>query len=408
MTDRTELDRSLSRRRALRGMAAGAAAAAVSGLGCGARQVPVDDGSSTSGETAASQESMTGATQVFATVEASGSHREIGRAMGTTLGGHIRGVLAAEPSYERCLAAARGPQRELVARFLEVSRARFPAIVEEIEGMAEGLDVPFSDLFAWNCRSEIGVAERPCPPGCSTVGLRTDETMLLAHNEDGGQAYLGRMFVLRATPPSGIAFAALVYPGTVAGNGPGLNARGVVQTTNYIAPCEVAEGIPRYLVGRAVLEAEDLDAAVSIATTEGRAFPWHHNLASLPEGRLVSLETWPGRHDRVDVEGVHVHTNHLTHPGMLELPEPEEYLGRSSGPRLASLESSRAARPFRSREDLLAALTDHSGRPCRVCRHGGDEVPGVTVAAAIFESPSVEMTLIDGPPCQGRQVVIRP
>jgi hypothetical protein len=166
--------------------------------------------------------------------------------------------------------------------------------------------------------------------------------------------------------------------------------------------------MPRYLVGRAVLEAESLDDAVRIASMDPRAFPWHHNLASLTEGRLVSLETFPGRHSRRDVEGEHLHTNHLVHPEMQDVAERRDYFERSTGPRLRSLERSREARPFRGRDDLLAALTDHSGEPCRVCRHRGDEVPGVTVAAAVFEATDVEMTLIDGPPCTGASMVVRP
>jgi hypothetical protein len=226
--------------------------------------------------------------------------------------------------------------------------------------------------------------------------------MLLGHNEDGGEVYLGRMVLALVRPPSGVAFAALVYPGTLPGNGPGLNARGVAQTTNYISTCQPTEtGIPRYLLGRAMLEAESLEAAVALATTEGRAFPWHHNLASLPERRLVSLETWPGRHHRREVEGVHLHTNHLTHPEMQDLPEDDAYFGRSTGPRMEALERFVADRQVNSRDDLLAALRDRSGEPCRVCRQPGDPVGGVTVATALYESPRIEMTLIDGPPCGG-------
>jgi hypothetical protein len=395
----------MSRRVVLRGLASGAAAsvAAFHGLGCGSRQEPAVGLPDATGD-ARRVEDPPG--EVFASVEIEGSHREIGRAMGEQLGAQIRAVLQSEPSFERCLETARGPARELVEAFLAAARAHLPNIVEEVEGLAEGLDMPFDDLFAWHCRSELSAAAEPCPPGCSTVGLKRSEQMILAHNEDGSAAYLDRMLILRARPPSGIAFAALVYPGTIAGNAPGLNARGVAQTTNYISPCEVPPGIPRYLIGRAVFEAESLEQAVGLATMEGRAFPWHHNLASLTEGRLISLETWPGRHHALEVEGTFLHTNHLLHPEMTDLPERRDYLDRSSLPRLRSLERSTEARPPETREDLLAALTDHSGRPCRVCRHRDDEVPGVTVATAIFESPRPEMTLIAGPPCSSPSITV--
>jgi hypothetical protein len=344
----------------------------------------------------------------FDLLEVAGSYREIGHAVGVAFRDRILEALRDQPSFESCRAAAHGPQRARVGVFLEAVRARFPHLVDELEGMAEGVGIPFSDLFAWNCRSEIDTASRPCEPGCSTVGWVDQGHMVLAHNEDGAAAYLGRMFVVHASPPSGVPFACLVYPGTLPGNGPGLNARGVVQTTNYIGPCRVPGGIPRYFIGRAVLEAENLEHAVSLATTEGRAFPWHHNLADLPGGRLISLETWPDRHHRREVDGLHLHTNHLIHPEMRDLPERTDYLDRSSLPRLEALERLTTTRPPREREAMVDLLRDHSGSPCRVCRHAGDEVPGVTLAAAVFESPRVEMTLIDGPPCRGGVETVAP
>jgi len=288
-----------------------------------------------------------------------------------------------------------------VKRFEQAARERFPHLIQELEGMAEGCGIAYADLFAWNCRSEIGAASAPCAPGCSTIGLVRGPTMILAHNEDGNEAYAGRMVVVRVRPPSGIGFTVLLYPGTLPGNGPGINQRGVAQTTNYIAPCDAVAGIPRYFIGRAVLEASSLAHAIELATTPGRAFPWHHNLASCGDGRLVSLETWPGRHHKRDVAGLHLHTNHLVHPEMQGLAEKKKYLARSSLPRLRSLQRLAAGRQLRERDDLLALLQDRTGSPCKLCRRPGDEVPGVTVATASFAAPRSSMVLRNGPSCNG-------
>ena len=94
--------------------------------------------------------------------------------------------------------------------------------------------------------------------------------LILAHNEDGDDRNEGRMFVAKVTPPSGVRFISFVYPGLLPGNGPGFNDRGICQTTNYIEPKEVARGVPRYFVGRSVLEAKSLDEAVSLATCRER------------------------------------------------------------------------------------------------------------------------------------------
>ena len=341
-------------------------------------------------------------------LEIGGSHRDIGLGIGRTFRDSIQALLREQAEFASVVALAGGRLRERVARLEQAARSSYPGLVEELQGMAEGAGIAFEELFAWNCRSEIDASSAPCPPGCSTVGWVRDGGLLLGHNEDGDAAYAHRMFVLRARPPSGIAFAALVYPGTLPGNGPGLNARGVAQATNYIGPCDAAEGVPRYFVGRAVLEAATLEEAVAIACKDPRAFPWHHNLGDLGRGALVSLETWPGRHHRLDVQGLYLHTNHLLHREMLDLPEQRAHLDRSSLPRLRRLERLFADRPPRSREDLLDALHDRQSTPCKICRRPGDVVGGITVGTALFESPRLEMSLWDGPSCGGPVQVVSP
>jgi len=387
----------LSRREAL-GLLGGSAAAGLlgaAGLHCGGARLRREPG-----------------VKPFEVLEVSGSHREIGRAVGEHFRERIKNVLGGLEEYGQVVGAAQGEYKARVEAFLDAATMRFSYLVEELEGMAEGADLPFDYLFAWNCRSEIQAGCKSCEAGCSTVGLVGDKgRMLLAHNEDGAEPYLGQMFVLRATPPSGVSFAYLVYPGTMPGNGPGLNARGVVQTTNYISPREVPQGIPRYFVGRAICEARDLGHAAALAAVEGRAFPWHHNLASLTEGRLVSLETWPGKHHRREVtalSGVHLHTNHLLHEEMQGLDEKADYLDRSSRPRLEALQRRAAELEPSQRGDLLALLADRSGGPCKVCRVPGDEVPGVTLAAALFEAPKLAMTLLEANPCFGDPQTVIP
>ncbi len=400
----------LTRRQLLGRLAGGLALGALScrGIGCGAseRTPPVSEVETGPPAPPATPDLP----PVFHAVDAEGSYRQLGEVLGAGARGQIEYVAGHDGAYARVQEAARGPERDRLGRYLEATRSRFPHLIEELEGMAEGAGASFDELFAWNCRSELLAAMDPCPPGCSTIGVSGEGRMVLAHNEDGGEVYLGRMVLVRARPPSGLGYACLVYPGTLPGNGPGLNARGIGQTTNYIAPCQPAEaGIPRYFLGRAVLEAESLDRAVALATLENRAFPWHHNLASLSEARLISLETWPGRHHLREVRGVHLHTNHLTHPEMQDLPERDEYFDRSTGPRMEALERYVAEHPLDTAQHLLEALRDRSGSPCRVCRRPGDEVGGVTVAAALYESPRVELTLIQGPPCgDGATLTVAP
>ena len=57
----------------------------------------------------------------------------------------------------------------------------FPRIMAELDGMAEGLDLPFDEIFAWNCRGDLLAS---VPDGCTSL-LYPGPVPVLAHNEDG-------------------------------------------------------------------------------------------------------------------------------------------------------------------------------------------------------------------------------
>ncbi len=340
-------------------------------------------------------------------IEVAGSYHEIGRQLGSLMKMPITEYLELSPEYQRCLTYLQVEGRSKIEGMVAHVNARFPHLVEEVEGMAEGLGIPFLSLFAYNCRSEIDMlTERS---GCSTIALRLDDQMILAHNEDGNDLNVGRMYLAKVKPPSGVSFLYFVYPGLIPGNAPGFNEAGIAQTTNYIQPREVADGIPRYFISRAILEARSLDEALDIATTEPRAFPWHHNLVSFPELRLLSVETvaYPShRHHVREVEGIYVHTNHLLHPGMTSNNKdddpPFDVPYESSTTRLEVLSRAleTSGRPS-SREDLLRLLSLHEGRPYSPCRHPAGDVHGATLGTAIFEALAAGMTLYHGNPCYG-------
>ncbi|MHC4942713.1 MAG: C45 family autoproteolytic acyltransferase/hydrolase [Planctomycetota bacterium] len=334
-------------------------------------------------------------------VEAGGSYREIGRGLGSAMNEKIQAYFDESPDFPKCLDYLHYGGRERLDAMLEHVKVRFPHLVEELEGMAEALNLPLMVLFAYNCRSEIAVLTQNA--GCSTLALKSRDRAVLAHNEDGNDTNAGRMYVAKVHPPNGVDFISFVYPGLLPGNGPGFNIRGVVQTTNYIQPRSVVDGIPRYFIGRAVLEAKSLDEAVGIITGGPRAYPWHHNLASLPDARLLSLETMPDRHHLQEVEGLMVHTNHLLHPEMtLEGAGEQDVPYESSTTRYRVLTQAIARGPSPvDSEEMLELLCLHEGKPYSPCRHPEGDVHGITLGTAVFEAPQKAMTLFHGNPCRG-------
>jgi predicted choloylglycine hydrolase len=338
-------------------------------------------------------------------VDVSGSHHEIGRQIGSAMRDSIRGHLRYSDDYSNSVTYLEREGGDILRRMLSHTKAFFPHLVEELEGIAESLDIPFMKLFAFNCRSEIRMLQDP--PGCSTIALKDENHTILIHNEDGNDLNVGRMFVARVTPPSGVTFLAFVYPGLLAGNGPGFNNRGIVQTTNYIQPRKVSGGVPRYFICRAILEAKSLTEAVELATMKPRAFPFHHNLLSLEEGRILSVETaaWPDyRYDLMEIEGLYIHTNHFLHRTMVEEREEGErpydvpYISSTTRMEVLSSAVARDGEPT-DIDGILKLLSLHEGSPYSPCRHPEGDVHGITLGTAVFQAPDKSMTLYHGNPC---------
>jgi predicted choloylglycine hydrolase len=340
-------------------------------------------------------------------IEVGGSHREIGRQIGSAMKERITGHLQVSPQYSSSVEYLEGEGRETVEKMLKHARANFPHLIEEVEGLAEALEIPFKRLFAFQCRAEISILREP--PGCSTIALCDDDDVILVHNEDGNDLNVGRMFLVKVTPPSGVTFLSFVYPGLLPGNGPSINQAGLVQTTNYIQPRRVTDGIPRYFIGRAILESRNLDEAVSLATMTPRAFSYHHNLVHLPERRILSVEVaaYPEqKHSVEEVDGLYVHTNHFLHPGMAgeEKTEtrPYDVPYESSTTRMAVLSSAIEKKgPPANVEEIMNLLTLHEGRPYSPCRHPEGDVHGATLGTAVFTAPDKTMILFHGNPCRG-------
>lgn len=336
--------------------------------------------------------------------EVGGSYKEIGRQTAHVAGDIINRYLQTSPDFEKCVNYLRKNGKRKLIQMTEYARASFPGPVEELEGMAEGLGIPFLEVFAFNCKPEIGVLTGAY--GCSTLGWCKDGRMVLAHNEDGNVSDVGNMFLLRINIESGVKCLSFVYPGLLPGVGPSVNSYGIVQTTNYVHPRRVFDGIPRYFIGRAVLESKNLMEAVSIATVKGRAFPCHHNIASLKKARLLSIETFPGRHHLLEVRGSHMHTNHFTHPEMM-VSDPKEgcvpYESSTTRYRVLKNAIDSAGDPSTNPEDMINLLSLHKGSPYSPCRHPKGRIQGVTLGTAIFEAPELAMTLYHGNPCLGRR-----
>lgn len=187
--------------------------------------------------------------------------------------------------------------------------ACFPVHWAELQGLASGLDLPFDDVFLWNCRGDVWAF---APDGCTTVQIPGVE-LVVAHNEDGDPGFRGHCALARIRPESGRAFTSFVYPASIPGHTFAVTEAGLVQAVNNIRSRGIGDGLPRMVLGRALLDCGTLDEAVHLVRTSERAGAFHMTLAQQGDHRLLSVEFTDKNCSVIAVDRPQCHANHLIH-----------------------------------------------------------------------------------------------
>ena len=191
-------------------------------------------------------------------------------------------------------------------------QSQYPLIWQELEGLAEGLEAPIDEVFAWNCRGDL---VRSTSDGCTTVAGRSAEgELIIAHNEDGFPQLRDDCAIVTITPDEGLAFTSFAYPGSICGHTFAVNEKGVVNTVNNIRAVHRPSGMPRQILARAALNADTLDDALTILTAAPRAGAFHHTLGQMGDSRLFSVEATGSGCSVTPLNAVFAHANHLIHP----------------------------------------------------------------------------------------------
>ena len=141
-------------------------------------------------------------------------------------------------------------------------QAALPAVWEEFEGLAEGLDMPLADALLWNCRGDL---LHKTTDGCTSAALKSaDGTRWIGHNEDGDPYLYGRCHLVDVALDDAPGYLGFYYPGSLPGHTFGANRAGLVQTINNLRARQRHEGVPRMFLARAALDCATLDEAVQL------------------------------------------------------------------------------------------------------------------------------------------------
>jgi predicted choloylglycine hydrolase len=402
-----------------------ALATAAAGLGCERRQSTLshtprqedprrrDASARSDASTPAAETSGTTSTsdwQPFSVIEAAGSPEELGARIGELTADRIRSTIDAQRDwFETLRGFASADRRTRFDPFVAAIERHHPDVMAELRGLAQGARLPVDDLILWNLQPELGTLRRiESSAGCSTLHLVSERRALLAHNEDGSSVYRQEMVILKLRPSGKPAFTCLAYPGLVPGQVPAMNSAGLIMSTNFISAPEVRPGVPRYVLGRAVMGCTTIDEALRVVTNPDRAFAFTLNLGSSHERRLVCLEIAPGVHDIREERGLFAHANHLVLGGTRSVHTEPITPTSSSGSRQSVLDEAVANLPNVARvneTDLIRLLASHQAvaQPFSPCRHPTPDASTQTLATALFDIRAGTFALYEGNPCEGRR-----
>ena len=332
-------------------------------------------------------------------VEARGTHREVGQQIGQACQAGIRSTLAglrddlpAGVTWEQMLQKS--------ARYLEFSRQAYPQYVDELEGIAEGADVPFEEVFLSMCEE---LWESAAWRGCTDMAARgratKDGSTLIAHTNDllpRAEEHLVLLKIQAGDEPEFLG----VSSGGIAISA-GFNAAGISLTGNQLDNNDIRPGVPRLLVVRAILASRHLSEAMDHCLLPQRASSYNNVLADM-NGEVYCMEGSATDCEPIYIEeDILAHANHYLSPAMRHFEADRNSIGNSV------LRYNRAMRLLRENYGQLTPelfqklLGDHAGYPTSICKHGTETV---TVFSIIIQLENLRAWIGRGRACEAEYI----
>ena len=337
--------------------------------------------------------------------EVGGSHLEVGRGIGLRFTDAIHRLF---DNYvflqEQLLPFLKKPAgQSFYKSCLHLHQTHFPQYIAELEGMADGSERPFEEIFAVNLRGEFaglialahptGGAADADVQGCTDCLVLTPDAALIGHNEDGSPAGYGNMYVVRVTVDNCPTFSALCYPGFLPGNAFGFNESGIIHSVNHVAPLPIRVGLSRHFLARALLDARTLEDAVRVITMSDRASGFNYNIGSLSKRQLVSVEVSPEQHHIHNIHEFYSHTNHY-----LQLNDQKQAITQSSRKRLERCRTLCSSTPPKDVGHVLALLSNQTDREFPIYRDATFPDSDATLCSALFDLDHRELKIYWGNP----------
>ncbi|MDX6593732.1 MAG: isopenicillin-N N-acyltransferase like protein [Gaiellales bacterium] len=333
-------------------------------------------------------------------IDASGTNREIGRAIGESTRDRVQRAVGFMIEHSKWWAGVPIERaRERALSLLPHAEPRFGPQIYEIEGMAEGAGVAFADLLVLNCGEELTCSVAAPAGRCTSIALSAPGRTVVAHNEDWSESDVENVVVVRMTLPDGTRVVSVVAAGYLPVTG--VNSHGIAVAADTVYGTDERAGIPNSFISRRLLESSSPEETVRRAALLGRG-RGANRLCGQSGGRLWNIETSAERIAVDDGASWLAHTNHYLSKDLADVEG-----STSAGSRHRLTRARAVIDEGRDRGDDPATiartvLRDHDGVPRSVCSHPvpGDASHGPTTASMIWELEERRMQVCAGRPCE--------
>ncbi|KZT56543.1 AAT-domain-containing protein [Calocera cornea HHB12733] len=277
----------------------------------------------------------------------------------------------------------------------------YPALEEEMQGLAAGAGVEYPDILALNVRTEIAFGL--FSDGCTALAWKTDGASFLGQNWDWMPAQKENLIIANIVQAGKPAISMVTEAGIIGKIG--LNSAGVGACLNAIriAGADFAR-TPVHLCLRLVLESASLDAAVAAVEQYGCASSAHILVAD-PHGS-VGLEL---THKTViklpmDGKGRVFHSNHLLQKPAWVTSETMA-LGDSKERVVRIRQLADKLGAFPDAEDVKSVFRDEDGYPGSINRACAGTSESATLFNIVMDLTAKTATVTKGRPTEADEVV---
>jgi isopenicillin-N N-acyltransferase-like protein len=349
------------------------------------------------------------------TIHCVGAPYEIGYQHGSSAASEVHTNIATYTGFfqETAQITWEAAKERAVAQFKPLLTAKYPEILEEMKGIADGAGEKLTteDILTLNVRSEISLTNYA--DGCTSFSqVDTTGKVFLAQNWDWlEELHTGIIFLHIKPEGSDIDFKFLAEAGIVGKIG--MNSAGFGLCMNALRSGSFSSlSLPVHIMSRRLLQySTSVDSALAMIEEFGVACTANYMFADRT-GKHVDIECSPKGNVLIQPQnGFVAHTNHLYGPNrpatLVDHPATNSFSRLARIEELTDLDSkSNVELSFQS---LRKRLSDEQGLPFSICRDRPAGATGMermtTLACIMMELTSCTGKVVIGRPCNDLPVV---